>query len=81
MGGAANALSIVRGLGKTGIACHAINGPQAPVKYSRFCKWIEIPSGDGALQEARPAYLLGNESEHLRGSVLPAASDEVIELS
>jgi len=80
LGGAANALSIVRGLGKAGIACHAINGPQAPVKYSRFCKWIEIPSGNGALQEAWAAYLLGNESEHLRGGVLLAASDEAIEL-
>ena len=80
LGGSANALSIVRSLGRAGIPCCAINTPQAPVKYSRFCKWIEIPKAFGTLQENWAAYLLGPESNHLRGAVLLAACDEAIEL-
>lgn len=80
LGGTANALSIVRCLGRAGIESYAINYPQAPVKYSRFCKWIELPKAAGTLAETWAAYLLGHESNHLRGAVLLAACDEAIEL-
>jgi predicted ATP-grasp superfamily ATP-dependent carboligase len=79
-GGDINALSIARSLGRAGVEIYAINAPRALAKYSRFCKWIETARGSGTLQEDLTAYLLGSESEHLRGSVLLAASDVVIEL-
>jgi D-aspartate ligase len=80
LGGSVNALSIVRSLGKAGIESYAINYPQAEVKYSRFCKWIDIPKRPGTVEETWAAYLLGHESNHLRGAVLLAASDGAIEL-
>jgi predicted ATP-grasp superfamily ATP-dependent carboligase len=80
LGGTANALSIVRSLGRAGVECYAINYPQVEVKYSRFCKWIDIPNGPGTVEETWAAYLLGHESNHLGGAVLFAACDEAIEL-
>jgi len=80
LGGTANALSIVRSLGRASISSYAINHPQAEVRYSRFCKWIDIPKAPGTIAESWAAYLLGRESNHLRGAVLLAASDEAIEL-
>ena len=80
LGGIGNALSIVRSLGRAGIECYAINSPQAAVKYSRFCKWIDIHKTSETVEESWAAYLLGHESNHLRGAVLLAACDEAIEL-
>ena len=80
LGGTANALSIVRSLGRAGIESYAINYPQAPVKYSRFCKWIDIPAAPGTEEEAWLRYLVGHESNNLRSGVLLAACDEAIEL-
>jgi len=80
LGGAANALSIVRSFGRAKIECYAINYTDAPVKYSRFCKWIDIPKAAGTMQRAWASYLLGPQSDHLRDAVLLAASDEAIEL-
>ena len=80
LGGSANALSIVRSLGRAGVTCYAISNPQGEVKYSRFCKWIDVSKTPGTVPESWAAYLLGHESNHLRGAVLLAASDEAIEL-
>ncbi len=80
LGGSANALSIVRSLGRAGVTCYAICNPQGEVKYSRFCKWIDVSKTPGTVPESWAAYLLGHESNHLRGAVLLAASDEAIEL-
>src|SRR5207249_9691060 len=32
------------------IECYAINYADAPVKYSRFCKWIDIPKAAGTMR-------------------------------
>src|SRR5215469_9244439 len=80
LGGSANALSIVRSLSGARIPCYAINYPQASVRYSRFCEWIDVPKAPGTIPESWAAYLLGDESNHLRGAALLAASDEAIEL-
>lgn len=80
LGGSVNALSIVRSLGRAGIESYAINYSQAAVKYSRFCKWIDIPKAPGTVEETWAAYLLGHESNYLRGAVVLAACDEAIEL-
>src|SRR5216683_4973891 len=53
---------------------------QAEVRYSRCCKWIDLPESTSIGTETWAAYLLGRESDHLRGAVLLAASDEAIEL-
>lgn len=80
LGGAANALSVARSLGCAGIETYAINFPGELVRYSRFCKWLDIPKFPGTVEETWAAYLLGKESNRLRGAVLLAASDEAIDL-
>jgi predicted ATP-grasp superfamily ATP-dependent carboligase len=75
LGGGANALSIARSLGRAGIAVYAINEVTAYVRYSRYCRWLEVP-GDAPDSWAR--FLLGPESDRLRGGVLLACSDEAI---
>lgn len=75
-----NALSIARSFAAAGIEVYAINYPQAVVRYSRFCKWIDLPEDRAIGPETWIDYLLGAESDHLRGAVLLAASDEAIEL-
>jgi D-aspartate ligase len=80
LGGAHNALSIARSLGAAGIEVYAINYPHEDVRYSRFCKWINLPESSAIASETWAAYLLGSGSNHLRGAVLLAASDEAIEL-
>jgi len=79
VGGDVGCLSIVRSLGAAGIPTYVLNHPQAEVRYSRFCQWIE-PSSNSAGTDAWATYLLGRESDPLRGAVLLAASDEAIEL-
>jgi predicted ATP-grasp superfamily ATP-dependent carboligase len=80
LGGDIGALSIARSLGAAGIQVYAINNPFADVRYSRFCKWIDLPESSAIASEQWAAYLLGKESEHLRGAVLLAGSDEAVEL-
>jgi D-aspartate ligase len=80
VGGDHGCLSIARSLGAVGIPVYAINHPQAEVRYSRFCNWIDLPESKAGGTEAWVTYLLGRESDHLRGAVLLAASDEAIEL-
>jgi D-aspartate ligase len=75
-----NALSIARSLAAAGVQVYAINYPQAVVRYSRFCKWIDLPEGRAIGPETWIDYLLGSKSDHLQGAVLLAASDEAIEL-
>jgi predicted ATP-grasp superfamily ATP-dependent carboligase len=45
------------------------------VRYSRYCRWLEVP-GDAPDSWAR--FLLGPESDWLRGGVLLACSDDAI---
>jgi D-aspartate ligase len=80
VGGDHGSLSIARSLGAAGIPVYAINHPQSEVRHSRFCKWIDLPETNAVGTEAWATYLLGRESNPLRGAVLLAASDEAIEL-
>jgi len=79
LGGGTNAISVARSLGREGIRVYAVNGPDEYVRYSRYCHFI-CPSKGGHLPEAWERYLLGDESEHLRGSVLLACEDEALEI-
>ena len=75
LGGGANALSVARSLGRAGAKVYAINEDTAYVRYSRYCRWLEVP-GDAPDSWAR--FLLGPESDRLRGGVLLACSDDAI---
>ena len=81
LGGGANALSVARSLGRLGAAVHALNEPDALVRHSRFCRFIDLPvpkaGGEG---EAWTDYLLGPGSDPLKGAVLLACSDAGIEV-
>jgi predicted ATP-grasp superfamily ATP-dependent carboligase len=79
LGGGANAVSVVRCLGRRGIRVYAVNAPNTYLRYSRYCHFI-CPSKDGDFAEAWERYLLGDESEHLRGSVLLACNDTALEI-
>ena len=75
LGGGANALSVARSLGRAGVEVYAINEDSAYVRYSRYCRWLEVP---GDAPGAWACFLLGPESEPLRGGVLLACSDDAI---
>ena len=79
LGGDANALSVARSLSRAGVAVAAIGLPNSPVRWSRFCRWISTDT-QGDVQESWTRYLLGPESEHLRGAVLLSCCDDAIEL-
>src|SRR5262245_1121307 len=79
LGGDANGLSVVRCLGKRGLRVYAINEHQAPVRHSRYCRWLPVPE-DMSNEVAWTRYLLGPESAHLCGAVLLAASDDALEI-
>ena len=79
LGGAANALSVARSLGRRGIEVYALNAPSKNVRYSRYCKWIQL-AGDARSPETWESFLLGPESDFLRGAVLLVCNDEGIEI-
>lgn len=76
LGGGANALSVARALGRMGVTVYAINEPAAFVRHSRFCRFIDLPQRPLAWAD----FLLGPQSDHLRGAVLLSCGDEGIEL-
>lgn len=78
IGGAISSLSIARSLGAQGVKVYALCGPY-PVGYSRFCERIPLRD-ETNLTETLTRYLIGTESDHLRGAVLLAVSDTGIEI-
>ena len=74
LGGEANALSVIRDLGRLGVAVYAAGDGDVCTRYSRYCRWIDLPSG-GDWEESCARFLLGPESDFLRGAVLLACSD------
>lgn len=79
VGGDANALSVARCLHAAGIPVHALCQPVSRIRFSRVCHWIDLTDSDGG-PDAWAAFLLGPRSDHLRGAVLLACSDEAIEM-
>jgi predicted ATP-grasp superfamily ATP-dependent carboligase len=89
VGGGANALSVARQLGRMGVKVYGLCEPGAFVRHSRFCTAIPVEDGgaaggvvggDGGLARAWAAFLLGEQSNSLRGAVLLACSDAGIRL-
>src|SRR5207237_8242987 len=64
-------------LGRQGVKVIAVGVETTCVRYSRYCQWVQLPQegpeGDQLLQ-----FLLGAESESLRGGVLLACSDAAL---
>src|SRR5918912_3250842 len=78
LGGDCTALSVARNLGRRGISVYAINEPGAPVRHSRYCRFVPTP-WLGTNEDSWASYLLSTEAEPLRGAVLLAASDDALE--
>ena len=78
-GSEANALSVARSLGQRGIGVYLLGNPGTSDAYSRHARFIRLPQ-DVRPQDAWARYLLGQESEPLRGAVLLACSDAGIEI-
>jgi predicted ATP-grasp superfamily ATP-dependent carboligase len=75
LGGEANALSVARDLGRAGVTVYALGEPDAPVMYSRYCRWLPVAIDENGGEGAWTRYLLGSESAHLRGAVVLSCSD------
>jgi predicted ATP-grasp superfamily ATP-dependent carboligase len=81
IGGGANALSVARNLGRIGVAVYVLNEPDAFVRHSRFCRWLDAPPiGREDCPAAWIRFLLGPGSDFLRGAVILSCSDEGIEM-
>jgi predicted ATP-grasp superfamily ATP-dependent carboligase len=80
LGGAAgNALSVARSLGRRGIPVYILSTPGSPVIHSRYARCIDVRQQESP-QACWTEYLLGRQSEPLRGAVLLACSDVGIEI-
>jgi len=79
LGGGANALSVARCLGEQGVKVYAINFPTEYVCYSRHATYLPIAQ-EGSAERAWANYLLGSDSEWLRGAILLACSDPAIQI-
>ena len=79
VGGGANALSVARSLGKIGVRVFALNFPNEYVCRSRHATPLPVPGGPDYAREWAE-YLLGPQSDSLRGAVLLAASDAALML-
>jgi D-aspartate ligase len=78
LGGAANALSVARNLAHQGIEVVAVNYPHEAVRFSRRARFVRLD--DGYSPKTWERFLLGRESDYLRGSVLLACGDEAISI-
>ena len=72
----ANAVSIAHSLGPRGVAVYLLCSAGATPTHSRYTRRLPVEGGP----DAWAAFLLGPESDHLRGAVLLACSDDGIEL-
>jgi len=79
LGGGANALSVVRSLGRAGVPVFVINLPDSVVRHSRFARWVAVPE-KGSAEDAWTNFLLGADSDYLTGAVLFACCDPALEI-
>lgn len=79
LGGTANALSVAWTLGRRGIVVCALAPATAPIRYSRYSRWLPLPE-NGDLQERWLEYLTGDGAAALHGAVVLPCSDDGIEL-
>lgn len=79
LGGAANALSVARSLGRRGVPVVALNDAASHVRYSRFGRFVALPPGVD-LQQAWLEWLRGPGRRDCRGGVLLPCCDDALEL-
>jgi len=75
-----NGLSVARCLGRRGIKVYALTPPGSYVRYSRYATWIPDTVTGGESPEERARYLLGPQSDWLRGAVLVTCYDQGLQL-
>jgi D-aspartate ligase len=75
--GSQNALSVARSLVNLGARVYCISEPGEPVRYSRSVTRLAEAGANPASWER---FLLGPDSERLRGSLLLACSDHAVEI-
>jgi len=73
------AVSIIRSLGRAGVDVRLLCLPGAATAYSRYARRLPTDA-PGSQPPQWLSYLLGPESDDLRGSVLLACNDDAIEL-
>jgi predicted ATP-grasp superfamily ATP-dependent carboligase len=73
------AISVIRSLARAGVDVHLLCRAGAVPSYSRYARRIPVDSSLPQ-QEAWLRFLLGPESEELRGAVLLACNDDGLEL-
>jgi D-aspartate ligase len=78
LGGSQNALSVARNLARHGIEVFAINFPYEAIRFSRYARYIHV--GGDRTPAAWERFLLGGDSDQLRGSLLLPCSDEAISI-
>jgi D-aspartate ligase len=77
LGGACNALSVARSLGRAGVRVYALNHPDAHVCHSRYCTPLRV-AGEPDIR-TWGEFLLGPDSRPFHGAVLLACSDPELE--
>ena len=79
LGGGSCALTVARCLGRRGVRVHVLCDADAHVRFSRYARYVPTRwmGGDAASWKA---YLLGPESDPLRGAVLLTGDDAGVEL-
>jgi D-aspartate ligase len=77
--GRVNAVSIARSLARLKVPVYALNLPSSPARFSRYVRWISTRETN-APADAWADYLLGPQSDHLRGAVLIVAGDIGLEV-
>ena len=80
LGGTANALSVAWTLRRRGIPVYALAPPTAPVRYSRYSRWIPVRD-NGDPQQAWMEWLMGDGGVALAGAVLLPCGDDGVELT
>lgn len=78
LGGAVNALSVARNLGRHGIEVVAVNYPHEAIRFSRYARLVCLKNGYSPDECER--FLLSGDSDRLRGAALLACSDEAISI-
>lgn len=78
LGGDQNALSVARNLARHGIEVVAVNYPYGAIRFSRHARYVRLGSDSSPREWER--FLLGEESDHLRGAVLLACADAAISI-
>ncbi len=73
------AVSVIRSLGRAGVDVRLLCRPGAAPSYSKYARRLPA-DGPGGQPDLWLRYLLGAESDDLRGAVLLACNDDALEL-